>query len=93
MREGKNMGGGGGIVLTKINVFRLNLKDSREDFVRRGRGKTFHVEGPETEKAGEPKVESLVRGIWRLREPEAERGDMVAQWVERRPSGAQDKFV
>ena len=33
----------------------------------------FHVDGPKTEKAREPTVESLVRGIWRLRISEAER--------------------
>jgi len=30
-------------------------------------GKSFHVEAPKTEKAREPTVETLVRGIWRLR--------------------------
>ena len=34
---------------------------------------SFHVDGPKTEKAQEPTVESLVRGIWRLRVSEAER--------------------
>ena len=57
----------------KRNVFRLDLNESREGFCRRGRGRTFHVEGPKTEKAREPTVESLVRGIWRLRVSEAER--------------------
>ena len=33
----------------------------------------FHVDGPKTEKAREPTVESLVRGIWRLTVSEAER--------------------
>ena len=37
------------------------------------KGRSFHADGPETEKALEPKTESLVRGIWRLRESEAER--------------------
>ena len=55
------------------NVFRLHLNVSREGFRRRGRGRSFHVDGPKTEKAQEPAVESLVRGIWRLRVPEAER--------------------
>ena len=54
--------GGGSIVLKKINVFRSDLNESREGFFRRGRGRTFRVEGPKTEKAREPKVESLVRG-------------------------------
>ena len=57
----------------KRNVFRLHLNVSREGFRPRGRGRSFHVDGPKTEKAQEPAVESLVRGIWRLRVPEAER--------------------
>ena len=51
----------------KSNVFRLDLNESREGFYRRGRGRSFHVDGPKTEKAREPTVESLVQGIWRLR--------------------------
>ena len=50
----------------KSNVFRLDLNESREGFYRRGRGSSFHVDGPKTEKAREPTVESLVHGIWRL---------------------------
>ena len=57
----------------KRNAFRLDLKESREGFFLRGRRRTFHVEGPNTENAREPKVESLVRGIWKLRASEAER--------------------
>ena len=55
----------------KRNVFRLHLNESKEGFCRRGR--SFHADGPKTEKAQEPTVESLVRGIWRLRVSEAER--------------------
>ena len=47
----------------KRNVFRLDLNESREGFCWRGRGRSFHVDGPKTEKAREPTVESLVRGI------------------------------
>ena len=57
----------------KRNVFRLDLNESREGFCRRGRGRSFHVDGPKTVKAREPTVESLVRKIWRLRISEAER--------------------
>ena len=32
----------------KINVFRLHLNDSREGFSQRGRGRSFHVDGPKT---------------------------------------------
>ena len=39
-----------------------------------GEGHSYHVEGPKAEQVREPTVElSLVRGIWRLRVPEAER--------------------
>ena len=37
-----------------------------------GTGRSFHVHGLNTEKTQEPTVESLVRGIWRLRVSEAE---------------------
>ena len=57
----------------KINVFRLDMKESRKGFCRRGRGRSFHVDGPKTEKAREPTVENLVREIWRLRVSEVER--------------------
>ena len=57
----------------KRSVFRLDLNESREGFCRRGRGRSFYVDGPKTEKAREPTVESLVRGIWRLRVSETER--------------------
>ena len=56
----------------KINVFRLHLNESRGFFCCRGRGRSFHVDGLQTEKAWEPTVESLVQGIWRLRVSEAE---------------------
>ena len=35
----------------KRMVFRLHLNESREGFCQRGRGRSFHVEGPKTEKA------------------------------------------
>ena len=40
-------------------VFRLTLKETRFSFFGKGRERTFHVEGPKTEKAREPKVDSL----------------------------------
>ena len=55
------------------HFLRFDWKESREGFCRRGRGRSFHVDGPKTEKAREPTEESLVRGIWRLRVSEAER--------------------
>ena len=57
----------------KRNVLRFELKESREGFCRKGRARSFHVEGPKTEKAQEPAVEILVRGIWRLRLLKAQR--------------------
>ena len=57
----------------KRNVFRLDLNESKEGFCPRGRGRSFRVNGPKTEKAREPTVESQMRGIWRLRVSEAER--------------------
>ena len=41
----------------KRNVFRLCLNESREGF-RRRKGWSFHVDGPKTEKAPEPTMES-----------------------------------
>ena len=41
----------------KRNVFRLDLKESREVFCQRGRRRSFHVDGPKTEKVREPTVE------------------------------------
>ena len=55
----------------------LDLNESREGFFRRARGRSFRVEWPKTEMAQEPPVESLVRGIWRLRVSEAERRGCV----------------
>ena len=48
------------------------MNESREGFCQKGRGRSFHVDGPKTEKAQEPTVESLVQGIWRLTVSEAE---------------------
>ena len=38
----------------KRNVFGLDLNEAREGFYRRGRGRSFHADGPETQKAREP---------------------------------------
>ena len=45
------------------DVFLGFQNESRECFCRRDRGMSFHVDGPKTEKAREPTVESLVRGL------------------------------
>ena len=62
-----------GLQFSENKCFRLHLNESREGFCRRGRGRSFHTDGPKTEKARELTVESLVRGIWRPRVSEAER--------------------
>ena len=40
-----------------------NLNESREGFCQRGRGRSFHIDGPKTEKAREPTVESGARNL------------------------------
>ena len=57
----------------KRNVLGFDFKESREDFCRRGRTRSFYEEGPKTEKAREPTVEGTGLGIWRLRVSEVER--------------------
>ena len=47
----------------KRNVFRLDLDESREGFSRRGRGRSFHVEGPKTKGAGTNSGESGARNL------------------------------
>ena len=53
----------------KRNVFRMYLNDSREGFCRRGRGMSFHVDGPKTgekkkrKKAGTNSAESGARDL------------------------------
>ena len=39
------------------------MNESREGFCRRGRGRSFHVDGPKSEKAREPAVESDSRNL------------------------------
>ena len=51
-----------------------DLKESREGFCRRGKGRSLHVDGPKPETVREPTVESLVRGYLEAeRVSEAER--------------------
>ena len=57
----------------KQNVFRLHLNESREGFCRRERGRSLPVDGPDREKAREPRMESVVRGIGRLSVSDPER--------------------
>ena len=59
-KDARNRTHGRSTILGKINLFRLDLNESREGFCRRGRGRSFHVNGPKTEKAREPAVESMV---------------------------------
>ena len=46
--------------LGKRNVLRFDLNVAREGFCRRGRGKSFHVDGLKTKKAQELTEASLV---------------------------------
>ena len=48
---------GRSIVSGKNVLSRLDLKESREGFCRREKGKVNHVEGPKTEEALKPTVE------------------------------------
>ena len=69
----RNRKHGRSTIFVKRHVFRLDLNESREGFCRRGRGRSFQVDGPKTEMARKPTAERLVRGIWRLRVSEVER--------------------
>ena len=63
-----------GLQFWENKCFILDLNESREGFLSERNGKViFHTDGPKTEKAREPTVENLVRGIRRLRVSEAER--------------------
>ena len=46
----------------KRNVFRLHLTESREGFSRRGRGRSFHVDGPKTDLANSPEPLKRTKG-------------------------------
>ena len=52
----------------KRNVFRLDLNESRNGFCRRGRGRSFQVDGPKTEKEREPTTNTDRRGRRRQQE-------------------------
>ena len=69
MQEGSTFCFGKRSVLT----LRLDLKETRESFFWRGRGRSVHVQGLMMEIARERPVESLVRRMWILRVSEAER--------------------
>ena len=63
MTSARNRKHGRSTSFGKRNVFRLDLNECKESFCRRGRGRSFCADGLKTEKAREPTVESLVRGI------------------------------
>ena len=46
-----------GVLFWERNVLRFDLKKPRERFCRRGKGRSFYAEGPNTEKVREPTVE------------------------------------
>ena len=56
-----------------LEVMFERFEGVQREFLLGRKGKSFQAEGPKTEKAREPRDEILVRGIWRLRVPEAER--------------------
>ena len=69
----------------KKNVFRLEMKESREDFFwrGRGRGRTFHIEGLKTEKAREPNVERGSIPIGSIQMPTSLEGRAVCRILSR----------
>ena len=73
-----------------INSVLLNLfgLESREGFCQTESGmvRSFHVEGQKTEKALEPTVESLVRGIFRLRISLRRRAESTGGCVKLKPT-------
>ena len=52
--KGENMEG---YSFGKRNILMLDMKESRDGFFRRERGKSFHVKWPKIHKAWEPTVE------------------------------------
>ena len=46
-----------GLQFWEKKCFRLNLNESREAFCQRGRRRSFHVDGPKTQKAREPTMD------------------------------------
>ena len=63
--------------LGKRHVFRLHLKESRKGFGQRGRGRSFHVDGPKNRKgAGTNSAESGARNL------EAETSESMRSRVE-----------
>ena len=58
----------------KRNVFRLDLNESRKGFCRRERERSFHVDGPKTEKVREP---TFIREVTSCNEIESETGNNI----------------
>ena len=52
-----------GLQFWEKKCFRLDLNESREGFCRRGRGRSFHVDGPKTEGAGTHSGESVASNL------------------------------
>ena len=52
------------------------MKTSRDSAWRRERGRAFQAEGAAKEKAREPTVDRLMRGVMKRRESEAEQRDL-----------------
>ena len=64
-----------GLQFWKRNVFRLDSNESREGFCWRERGRSFHVDGPKTEKVREP---TFIREVTSCNEIESETGNNTA---------------
>ena len=56
----------------KKKVLRFDLKDSREGFCPRGRGRSFRAEGPKTKKGAATISGKSGTRIWKLTVSEAE---------------------
>ena len=90
------------IYLWHASKYKVTLERVHRDFLSERKGKVIacrNVEVPSTEKALEPTVESLVRGIWRLRVSIRSRAESTGGCVklktvtEIRRSGACDTFT
>ena len=49
----------------KKNLLRFDLKKPRDDFCRRGRGRSFQAEGPKTEKGTDQEYKFWYSSGWR----------------------------
>ena len=88
-----------GLQFWEKKCFRLNLNESRKAFCQRGRRRSFHVDGPKTQKAREPTMD-IESGAKNLEaesirsRAESTRGCVKLKTVtEIRRSSARDRFL